>query len=218
MELGDLLRVILNDTHLDRLRLSSIEPLDVTQDLIDLIASTDRLARHFHMPLQSASDRILRAMRRWYRAAHYARRVELIHESLPDAAIGADVIVGFPGETDDDFRATYRFIAELPFSYLHVFSFSARPGTEAANFSEEEIPLPVIKQRARELRSLSATKSAAFRATQSGRKMRALTLHKQSAGCTEALTGNYLKLQIPGLHSANQWIESVVSSDPLPAV
>ncbi len=127
VELGDLLRSILNDSHLDRLRLSSIEPLDVTQDLIDLIASTDRLARHFHMPLQSASDRILRAMRRWYRAAHYARRVELIHESLPDAAIGADVIVGFPGETDDDFRATYRFIAELPFSYLHVFSFFRAP-------------------------------------------------------------------------------------------
>ena len=217
VELEDLLRSILNDTSLDRLRLSSIEPLDVTQDLIGLIASTDRLARHFHMPLQSGSDRMLRAMRRWYRVAHYARRVELIHERLPDAAIGADVIVGFPGETDQDFRATYDFIAQLPFTYLHVFSFSARPGTEAANFSEEEIPLPVIKQRARELRSLSATKAAAFRAKQSGRPMRALTLHKQSAGYTEALTGNYLKLRIPGLHSANQWIESAVDPDPLPA-
>jgi threonylcarbamoyladenosine tRNA methylthiotransferase MtaB len=169
------------------------------------------------MPLQSGSDRILHAMRRWYRAAHYARRVELIHERLPDAAIGADVIVGFPGETEEEFRATHDFIAQLPFSYLHVFSFSARPGTEAANFSEAEIPLPVIKQRARELRSLSASKSAAFRAAQSGRSMRALTLHKQGADYTEALTGNYLKLRIPGLHSANQWIESAVASDPLPA-
>jgi threonylcarbamoyladenosine tRNA methylthiotransferase MtaB len=217
VEIGELLCSILEQTTLEQLRLSSIEPLDVTQDLIDLIASSDRLARHFHMPLQSGSDRILRAMRRWYRAAHYARRVELIRDRLPDAAIGADVIVGFPGETDEDFRATFDFIAQLPFAYLHVFSFSARPGTEAAKLAEE-IPLPVIKQRARELRSLSAAKSAAFRATQSGRVMRALTLHKQGAGWTEALTGNYLKLRIPGLHPANHWIESAVTADSLPAI
>ncbi|MGH9703795.1 MAG: tRNA (N(6)-L-threonylcarbamoyladenosine(37)-C(2))-methylthiotransferase MtaB [Candidatus Acidiferrales bacterium] len=217
VELGELLCSILEQTALEQLRLSSIEPLDVTQDLIDLIASSDRLAQHFHMPLQSGSDRILRAMRRWYRAAHYARRVELIHERLPEAAIGADVIVGFPGETDEDFRATCDFIAQSPFSYLHVFSFSARPGTEAAKLSEE-IPLPVIKQRARELRSLSAAKAAAFRAAQSGRVLRALTLHKQGAGWTEALTGNYLKLRIPGLHPANQWIESAVTADVLPAI
>ncbi len=216
VELGELLRSILEETLLERLRLSSIEPLDVTQDLIDLIASTDRMARHFHMPLQSASDRILHSMRRWYRAAHYARRVELIHERLLDAAIGADVIVGFPGETDEDFRATYKFIAQLPFTYLHVFSFSARPGTEAANFSGE-VPLPVIKQRARELRSLSATKSAAFRAAQSGRTMRALTLHRQGADWTEALSGNYLKLRIPGLHPANQWIEAQLTPDSIAA-
>src|SRR5271157_3780267 len=123
---------ILDETPVERLRVSSIEPLDVSLTLIDLIASSDRLAPHFHMPLQSASDRILAAMHRWYRAEHYARRIELIHERLPHAAIGADVITGFPGETEGDHAATLRFIAERPFTYLHVFSYSPRPGTKAA--------------------------------------------------------------------------------------
>src|SRR5208282_793389 len=99
--------------------ISSIEPMDVTADLIDLFARRDRLAPHFHMPLQSASNRILGAMHRWYRAEHYARRVEIIHEHLPNAAIGADVITGFPGETEEDHAATLRFIEQRPFTYLH---------------------------------------------------------------------------------------------------
>src|SRR5580704_3091847 len=130
-----LLQRILDETPVERLRISSIEPLDVTKDLIDLFASSDRIARHFHMPLQSASDRILAAMHRWYRAEHYARRIELIQERLPDAAIGADVITGFPGETEDDHLATLDFIRALPFTYLHVFSFSKRPGTSAAEMA-----------------------------------------------------------------------------------
>src|SRR5216684_3862135 len=105
VEFEDLLRRILDETSVERLRISSIEPFDVTKDLVDLFAGTDRIAQHFHMPLQSASDRILAAMHRWYRAEHYARRVELIHERLPHAAIGADVIAGFPGETEDDHAA-----------------------------------------------------------------------------------------------------------------
>src|SRR6266478_1564585 len=110
VEFDDLLRRILDETALERLRISSIEPLDVTQDLVDLFASTERIAQHFHMPLQSASDRILAAMHRWYRAEHYARRVELIHERLPHTAIGADVIAGFPGESEDDHAATLAII------------------------------------------------------------------------------------------------------------
>src|SRR5580704_16348978 len=131
-EFEDLLRRILDETSVEHLRISSIEPLDVTRDLINLFASTDRIAPHFHMPLQSASDRVLAAMRRWYRAEHYARRVELIHEVLPHAAIGADVIAGFPGETEQDHEATVRFIEDRPFAYLHVFSYSSRPGTKAS--------------------------------------------------------------------------------------
>jgi threonylcarbamoyladenosine tRNA methylthiotransferase MtaB len=213
VEFGDLLQRILDQTPLERLRLSSIEPLDITQDLVDLVASTARIARHFHMPLQSGSDRILKKMRRWYRAAHYARRVELIHERLPDAAIGADVIVGFPGETDDEFRVTHDFIAQFPFAYLHVFAFSARPGTEAAKLADE-VPLPVIKQRARELRALSAEKAAAFRATQAGRTLRVLTLHRQGDDWTEALSDNYLKLRLPGHRLANHWFDAQLSGDP----
>src|SRR6266566_3510947 len=133
VEFEDLLRCILDETSVERLRISSIEPLDVTQDLANLFASTDRIAQHFHMPLQSGSDRILAAMHRWYRAEHYARRVELIHERLPHAAIGADVITGFPGETEDDHAATLAFIESRPFTYLHVFSYSKRPGTRAAS-------------------------------------------------------------------------------------
>ena len=136
VEFIDLLRRILDETPVERLRISSIEPQDVTQDLIDLFASTDRIAQHFHMPLQSASDPILAAMHRWYRSEHYARRVELIHDRLPHAAIGADVIAGFPGETESDHAATVAFIDRHPFTYLHVFSYSARPGTKAASLPD----------------------------------------------------------------------------------
>src|SRR6202011_3384935 len=121
VEFEDLLHRILGETPVERLRVSSIEPLDVTQDLVDLFASTDRIAQHFHMPLQSGSDPILAAMHRWYRAEHYARRVELVRELLPHAAIGADVIAGFPGEAQEDHEATMAFIERLPFTYLHVF-------------------------------------------------------------------------------------------------
>src|ERR1700722_16398442 len=122
-----LLRRILNETPLARLRVSSIEPMDVTTNLIEFFAANDRMAPHFHMPLQSGSDRILAAMHRWYRAEHYARRAHLIREHLPHAAIGADVIAGFPGETDEDHSITLALVASLPLTYLHVFSFSKRP-------------------------------------------------------------------------------------------
>ncbi|MFZ0978403.1 MAG: tRNA (N(6)-L-threonylcarbamoyladenosine(37)-C(2))-methylthiotransferase MtaB, partial [Candidatus Acidiferrales bacterium] len=143
--LADVVRRILDETSLEQLRFSSIEPQDVTEDFVSLVASSPRLAPHFHVPLQSGSDRILRAMHRWYRAAHYAERIDLIRRLLSDAAIGADVIVGFPGETDADFDATARFIAALPFTYLHVFSFSERPGTVAANL-EGRVPTHVIRE------------------------------------------------------------------------
>ncbi len=195
----NLLRRILDETSLERLRVSSIEPLNVSLSLIELIASTDRLAPHFHMPLQSASDRILAAMHRWYRAEHYARRVELIHERLPHAAIGADIITGFPGETEADHAATTRFIAERPFTYLHVFSYSRRPGTKAAALPDQ-VPGGVIKRRARELRALAETKSAEFRAWQIGRTLRVLTLRRDPVddpSVTPALSENFLSVQVP---------------------
>lgn len=204
--LGDVVRRILNETAIERLRFSSIEPQDVTEDFVALMASSPRIAPHFHVPLQSGSDRILRAMHRWYRAAHYAERVQMIRRFVPNAAIGADVIVGFPGETDTDFDATAQFIAGLPFTYLHVFSFSERPGTAAASLGER-IPAHAIRERARALRALGEQKAAAFRVSQSGRALRALTLARGGDDWTEALTANYLKVRIPGRHPSNEWHE-----------
>ena len=209
----DLLERILGETSVERLRISSIEPLDVTQDLIRLFASSDRIAPHFHMPLQSASDRMLAAMHRWYRAEHYARRVALIHEHLPDAAIGADVIAGFPGETEADHAATLNFIESRPFTYLHIFSYSSRPGTKSAALARQ-LPGHIIKHRARELRALADLKSAAFRQSQLGRTLRVLTLRRDPAGgssCTPALSGNYLTVQLPVSVPPNHFLEATIS-------
>ena len=214
VEFIDLLRRILNETQIERLRISSIEPQDVTQDLIDLFAQTDRIAQHFHMPLQSASDRILAAMHRWYRSEHYARRIDIIHDRLPNAALGADVIAGFPGETESDHAATLAFIERHPFTYLHVFSYSSRPGTKAATHPDQ-IPAATIKRRARELRALADQKSAAFRRTQIGRTTRVLTLHRDDhsineqtgAAYTPALSSNYLRVSVDRVLESNQWVD-----------
>jgi threonylcarbamoyladenosine tRNA methylthiotransferase MtaB len=211
VDLAGLLRRIRHETALEQLRFSSIEPQDVTEDFIALVAASPRIAPHFHVPLQSGSDRILRAMHRWYRAAHYAERIRLIRRALPDAAIGADVIAGFPGETDEDFAATFEFIACLPFSYLHVFSFSARPGTKAADLGAP-VSRAVTRDRARALRALGQQKSAAFRELQAGRTVRALTLARGGDTWTEALTGNYLKVRVEGRRPANVWCEARVRS------
>jgi threonylcarbamoyladenosine tRNA methylthiotransferase MtaB len=209
-QLAGVVHRILDETALDRLRFSSIEPQDVTEDFVALVASSPRIARHFHIPLQSGSDRILRVMHRWYRTAHYAERAHLIRRTLPDAAIGADVIVGFPGETDYEFRGTHEFIERLPLTYLHVFSFSERPGTAAAALGERA-SAQTIRERARGLRDLSQRKAAEFRAAQAGCTLRALTLARTGGSWTEALTGNYLKVQIAGRHPANEWHDVILS-------
>jgi threonylcarbamoyladenosine tRNA methylthiotransferase MtaB len=212
VELGDLVRRILDETPLERLRVSSIEPMDITRDLVELFASMDRIARHFHIPLESGSDRMLAAMHRWYRAAHYARRIELIRERLPEAAIGADLIVGFPGETDDDHHATLALVEQLPFTYLHVFAYSERPGTAAAKLTGE-VPPAVMKERSRELRALGAKKNAAFRTAHIGKTLHVLTLNKQFAAETEALSDNYLKVRVPGRWPANMFLDVRIEAE-----
>jgi threonylcarbamoyladenosine tRNA methylthiotransferase MtaB len=208
VELIELLRRILDETRVERLRISSIEPMDVTEELIALFASSERMAQHFHMPLQSGCDRVLAAMHRWYRSEHYARRVELIRERLPDAGIGADVIAGFPGETDTEHAETVAFIERLPFSYLHVFSFSKRPGTLAANLGDH-VPAPEVKNRARELRALGELKSKEFRRSQAGRMLRVLTLRSEldRAERTPALSSNYLRVGVQGRFAPNEWLD-----------
>ena len=217
VELADLVRRILDETDLPQLRFSSIEPQDVTEDFVALVAASDRIAPHFHVPLQSGSDKILKAMHRWYRAEHYAERVGTIRRLLPRASIGADVIVGFPGESDSDLQTTLQFVESLPVSYLHVFSFSTRPGTAAENLADP-VPTQTIRERARALRSLGQLKTAQFRATLAGTPARALTLARQSDGWTEAITGNYLKVRIAGKIPANEWCEVEIPAEELQIV
>ncbi len=213
--LYDLIPRILDESSIERLRLSSIEPMDVTQDFVDLVASSDRIAPHFHMPLQSGSDRILHSMHRWYRTAHYARRVEIIHERLPHAAIGADVIAGFPGETEEEHRVTMNFIEGLPLAYLHVFAFSAREGTEAGKLTET-VDDSVIHRRARELRVLGEAKANAFRASQKGRTLRVLTLERRNRDWTPAISGNFLKVRLAGRWPRNRWMDIIFDESDTP--
>ena len=213
-ELGELLRRILDETTVERLRVSSVEPMDATEDLVAIFAASERMARHLHLPLQSGSDRILAAMHRWYRAEHYERRAELAREWLPDAAIGADVIAGFPGENETDHQATLSLIERLPLTYLHVFSFSSRPGTAAADL-RNQVPEQVVARRARELRALGEKKKSAFQLAQMGRSMRVLTLKRggeDAAGpWTRAVSSNNLDVRFSGVWPANQFLEMQVS-------
>ncbi len=206
----DLVRAILDRTALEKLRLSSIEPMDWSDELIEMVASCRRIARHVHAPLQSGSDRILRRMHRKYRPWHYEERIRRVRERIPEAAIGADVMVGFPGETDADFEQSRRFIESLPFTYLHVFTYSSRPGTPTASMPGQ-VPGPVARERNRVLRELAAEKNRAFRESFVGRELPAITLDVRSCDSTEALTDNYLKLELHGQHAPNQWLHAKIT-------
>jgi threonylcarbamoyladenosine tRNA methylthiotransferase MtaB len=202
-----LLEQILKDTGIARIRISSLEPMDVSPGLIRLVARERRLAQHFHVPLQSGCDRILRLMSRRYWAAQYAERILAIRQAIPDCGIGADVMVGFPGETDHDHATNARFIAGLPFTYLHIFPYSARPGTPAAAFPQQ-INGRVARERAREIHGIVAEKRAAFLAAQVGREVSALTLDETSEGARIALSSQYLKVALPNCRvRANRLLE-----------
>jgi len=204
-----LVRRILEETGVEKLRISSVEPMDWTDELIDLVAGSPGVAKHAHVPMQSGSDRILRLMHRKYRPWHYADRIKKIRRAMPDAAIGADVMVGFPGETDADFEETRAFIEGLPMTYLHVFTFSARPGTPAAAMPNQ-VPPQVMKARNRTLRELAARKKHEFQQTFIGRELQAITLTYFNGSHTECLTDNYQKLWVEGRHEANQWVTAAV--------
>ncbi|HUB32925.1 MAG TPA: tRNA (N(6)-L-threonylcarbamoyladenosine(37)-C(2))-methylthiotransferase MtaB [Bryobacteraceae bacterium] len=198
MRLADLVRMLLAQTEIERLRLSSVEPMDFSDDLLGLMEESPRVAPHVHAPLQSGSDRMLRLMHRKYRPRHYADRIQKARRLMPDAAIGADVMVGFPGETDPDFEESRAFIASLPFTYLHVFTYSERPGTPAAS-SPDSVSMPVRKERNRVLRELAAARNLEFRRGMIGRTLSAVTLHEPGM----ALSGNYLKIHLSATRPAN---------------
>lgn len=222
----DLVAAILRETSLPRLRLSSIEPMDWSPDLLSLYreyanepspdpvnntgpaqalkavrctlnAAFPRLARHAHLPLQSGSDTILRRMHRRYRPWHYAEKLAALRALLPDAAIGADVMIGFPGETDTLFQESYDFIAAQPFTYLHLFPFSARPGTRAWELHRQQpVPTRAVQERMAALRALIGEKSRAFRERFLGRSLSAVTMEAGADGTTDAMSDNFLRLSL----------------------
>ena len=197
--LAGLVRRLLEETPVERLRLSSVEPMDFSDDLLGLMAASGRIAKHVHAPLQSGSDRVLRRMHRKYRPRHYADRILKARAWMPDCAVGADVMTGFPGETDEEFEQSRAFIESLPFTYLHVFTYSERPGTPAAELPQ--VPMQVRKQRTHVLRELAAKKNLEFRRSMLGRTISAVTLDRG------ALSGNYLKVTLAKPREPNRIVE-----------
>jgi threonylcarbamoyladenosine tRNA methylthiotransferase MtaB len=190
-----------------RLRVSSLEPMDCTPGVVDLVAASSHFAHHFHLPLQHASNRTLAAMRRPYTIEYYKGLVDRIQRAMPHASIGTDVIVGFPGESDADFDQLERVLGELPVSHVHVFPYSDRPGTPAAALPGK-VHGATIRDRARRIRDVGQRRAVEFATSQVGTTHRALTLEDG----TLALTGNYLKLRIPEGRKRNEWVEVRVRS------
>jgi threonylcarbamoyladenosine tRNA methylthiotransferase MtaB len=182
-------------------RLSSLEPMDCTNDIVDLVAASPRLAPHFHLPLQHGDDTVLGRMRRPYTSAFFQRLLERIHTLMPHAAVGTDVIVGFPAETEAEFSRTERLLGELPLSHVHVFPYSDRPGTDASVMSGK-VDGMAIRDRGRRAREVGQQKATHFRRSQQGSVRRALTVDDGRS----AVTDNYVKVQLDRSYPRNEWI------------
>jgi threonylcarbamoyladenosine tRNA methylthiotransferase MtaB len=212
--LDRLLKEIVAVPGLERVRLSSIEPMQLSHRIIALAAECEKIAPHFHICLQSGSDRILKKMFRPYKTSRFASIVHEIRRCLPDAAIGTDVIAGFPGESKEDHRQTVEFIHRMPFTYLHVFPYSDRSGTAASEMAEK-VDSGTIKRRGQELRQISEEKNRAFRRRFQGQSLSVLTLSEKKEGMRTALSGNYLKAKLDPSMPANQLVQAkVVAEDP----
>jgi len=227
----DLLAEIFEATALPRLRISSIEPMDWTDSLITLLrhygeGQHPRFARHVHMPLQSGSDRVLRRMHRRYRPWHYADRLARVRAACPDAAIGADVMVGFPGETNEEFRESYDFIAAQPLTYLHIFPFSARPGTPGWDlYRVHPVSTSAIRERMAALNHLIQQKNLAFRSAFLGEPLSAVTLAspreksssgpglrpRSPSGRTSAMTDNFISVDLADTLPPNRLISAQIT-------
>lgn len=184
-----------------RFRMSSLEPMDCSRDIVDLVADSPYFAPHFHLPLQHASAAVLRAMRRPYDLPYYAALVDRIRVRMPDASIGSDVIVGFPGETDVDAEELAAYLEGSPLTHLHVFPYSDRPGTPASGLPGRPSGV-AVKGRGADVRRIGAGLTRQFLARQAGTVHQALTLEDGSL----AVTGNYLKVRIPPGHERNAWV------------
>jgi threonylcarbamoyladenosine tRNA methylthiotransferase MtaB len=194
-----LLERLLANPRLGRLRLSSIEPTDFSGRLIDLLGRSDRICRHVHIPMQSGDNRVLKAMGRPYLAADFAGLINTLDRAVPGIAIGVDVIVGFPGETDQEFEITRALLKDLPVCRFHVFSFSPRRGTPAAGMSDQVDP-EVCRSRSQLLRSLSRKKFAEYISGCEGRRLTVLTERRRDreTGLLTGLSGNYIRVLLEG--------------------
>jgi len=188
-------------------RISSLEPMDCSREIVDLVAGSAAFAPHFHLPLQHASNRLLSAMRRPYTIDFYSSLVDGIRARIPHASIGSDIIVGFPGETDEDFERLAAYLERSPLTHIHVFPYSDRPGTPASTMPCK-VAGTVIRERGRRVREIGQRLTTRFRDSQVGTTHRALTLEDGSL----VVTGNYLKLRIPPGEPRNQWVHVRVAS------
>ena len=192
----DLIRALDHVDGIERLRISSIEPNLLNKDIISFVASSRIFVPHFHIPLQSGSDELLRSMKRRYPLNLYTDRVQQIKKLMPNACIGVDVIVGYPGETDELFLETYKYLSDLDISYLHVFTYSERPNTEAIDLPGA-VPLKVRAKRIKMLRGLSVKKRRAFYESQIGKKATVLFESENKEGFINGFTENYVKVKTP---------------------
>lgn len=192
----DLIKELDQIEGIERFRISSIEPNLLTEEIIQFVAQSERFMPHFHVPLQSGSDKTLKLMRRRYKRELYADRVDMIKSAMPHACIGVDVIVGFPGETDEDFKESFDFISSLDVSYLHVFTYSERANTLAAEMGEL-VPVNVRRQRNEALRNLSIKKKQAFYQSHLGTGRLVLFEKSKKEGLMTGFTDNYIKVELP---------------------
>ncbi len=206
----ELLNRIQNTQTMDRIRLSSVEPLDLTDAIIKIVAETDRFCHHFHIPLQSGDDHILKRMRRPYTNSFFRNLIFKINKSIPDVAIGVDVMIGFPGETEKAFENTYSLIEELPVTYLHVFPFSARKGTPAGRYPQK-VPSKIIKDRCQKMRILGDVKKRDFYNKYLGEIVEVLFEGKKdiSTGFVKGITSNYIPVHIQCDHDLENTMKRV---------
>ncbi len=205
-DLYSLIQTLDNIDGIERYRISSIEPNLLTNEIIEFVANSKKFMPHFHIPLQSGSNKILGLMRRRYRKELYAERVKLIKKLMPHCAIGADVIVGFPGETDAEFKETFDFIHSLDISYLHVFTYSERENTHALNL-EQVIPVSIRNTRNKILRNLSYQKLQYFTNQHTGEKRKVLFEGYNKNNMMEGFTDNYIKITAP-YHA--KWVNEII--------
>jgi len=208
----DLVKELEKIEDVDRFRISSIEPNLLSNEIIEFVSKSKRFMPHFHIPLQSGSDILLEKMRRRYDKKLYQERIQKIKELIPDCCIGVDVIVGFPGETDELFQETYTFLNELPISYLHVFTYSERTNTTAVRM-DESVDMSVRNERSKMLRILSQKKKRAFYETQVGQKRSVLWESSEVDGLMNGFTDNYLKVSRRFNKEKTNMIDSILLTD-----